>query len=334
MTKPKLGLFADQGSRQLAILADIVREEGGEPYVFDIQLGSPSAPRVLLGEQQVSWNGVDFTDIHAVHIRCAALNTPPTVPALLHSTAYAEFRSQYLREQEYQATTQSFFSRLAALGKLVINPLGGAYIDHDTKAQLYMKLGAQGFPVPNTLMTNDPQKALAFIERVGEVVAKPAVGIGATRKLNEWDLKRLDELQVSPVLLQEYIAGPTVRVHIVADAVVLALRVISEAGYVDSRSAPKHFEWMRLPPGEAQRLVRANRALGLHFAAWDVLESKDGRYVYLDCNPGPFILWIGPEYTRAVLQALARYMLTFAKTRSLQEAAAVVHPWQPVQPSG
>ncbi|MFZ0254431.1 MAG: hypothetical protein WAN46_02030 [Gammaproteobacteria bacterium] len=330
MTRPKLALFADRGSRQLAILADVVREEGGDPFVFDIQLGGLSAPRVLLQEQHAYWDGVDFGDIHAVHIRCAALNTPPTVPALLHGTAYAEFRSQYLREQEYQATTHSFFHRLAALGKLVINPLGGAYIDHDTKAQLYMKLGAQGFPVPRTLMTNDPQKALAFVRDMGEVVAKPAVGIGATRKLNEWDLRRLDELQASPVLLQEYVSGPTLRVHIVADQVVLALRVISEEGYVDSRSAPKSFEWMQLPEAEAQRIVRANRALGLHFAAWDVLEGKDGHYVYLDCNPGPFILWIGPEHTRVVLRALAGYMLTFARTRSLEEAAAAVHPWHPI----
>lgn len=331
MSKPKVALFADRGSRQLAILADVVQQEGGEPFVFDIQLGGQSASRVLLREQDVFWDGVDFRDIHAVHIRCVALNTPPSVPALLHDTAYAEFRAQYLREQEYQATTHSFFHRLLALGKLVINPLAGAYIDHDTKAQLYMKLGTQGFPVPKTLMTNDPDKALSFIREMGEVVAKPAVGIGATRKLNEWDLSRLDELRASPVLLQEYVAGPTLRVHIVADQVVLALRVISEEGYVDSRSAPKNFEWMQLPEAEAQRIVRANRALGLHFSAWDVLEGKDGRYVYLDCNPGPFILWIGPENTRVVLQALARYMLTFARTRSLEEAAAAVRPWHPSQ---
>lgn len=334
MTKPKLGLFADRGSRQLAVLADVVRQEGGDPFVFDIQLGGLSGSRVLLREREAFWDGVDFRDIHAVHIRCAALNTPPTVPALLHGTAYAEFRSQYLREQEYQATAHSFFHRLAALGKLVVNPLGGAYIDHDTKAQLYMKLGAQGFPVPRTLMTNDPQKASMFVRDIGEVVAKPAVGIGATRKLNEWDLRRLDELHAAPVLLQEYVAGPTVRVHIVADQVVLALRVISEEGYVDSRSAPKRFEWMQLPEPEAQRIVRANRALGLHFSAWDVLEGNDGRYVYLDCNPGPFILWIGPEHTRAVLTALARYMLTFARSRSLEEAAAAVLPWHPTQASG
>lgn len=329
MTGPTLALFGDRGSRQCTALADVVREEGGNPLVFDIQLGGPSASRVLLQDRQAAWNGVDFGDIHAVYIRCAALNTPPTVPALLHGTAYAEFRAQYLREQEYQAVTHSFFQRLTALGKLVINPLGGAYIDHDTKAQFYMKLGAQGFPVPQTLMTNDPQKALSFWREIGEVVVKPAVGIGATRKLNERDLERLDELGAAPVLLQEYVRGPTVRVHIVADQVVLALRVISEEGYVDSRSAPKKFEWMALPEAEAQRIVRANRALGLHFAAWDVLEGPDGRYLYLDCNPGPFILWIGPEHTGIVLRTLARYMLTFATTQSLEAAAGAVHPWCP-----
>ena len=329
MTGLKLALFADRGSRQLGTLADIVREEGGDPLVFDIQLGGPSASRVTLREEQLAWDEVDFRDVHAVHLRCMALNTPPAVPAVLHGAAYAEFRSQYLKEQEYQAVTFSFFHRLAALGKLVINPPGGAYIDHDTKAQLYMKLGAQGFPVPRTLMTNDPDRALAFVRDTGDVVAKPAVGIGATRKMTERDLERLDELQVSPVLFQEFVAGPTLRVHIVADRVVLALRIVSEEGYVDSRSAPKHFEWIQLPEAEEQRIVKANRALGLHFAAWDILEGSDGRYVYLDCNPGPFILWIGEQYSHAVLRALACYMLSYSRTQSLAEAAQAVHPWQP-----
>ena len=73
--------------------------------------------------------------------------------------------------------------------------------------------------------------------------------------------------------------------------------------------------------------MRANRALGLHYAAWDIIESNDGRYVYLDCNPGPYILWTGPEFSRAVMEQLAQYMLTYAKTGSVTQASAAVRPY-------
>ncbi len=329
MSTPKIALFANRDSTQVAALRDILLEEGVTPLVFDIQLGGTSAPQVVIQEGRIVWGQVDFADIDAVHIRCKAINTPAAVPAVLNTAAYAELRSQFLREQEYQSVTLSFFNRLVAQGKLVINPLTGAYIDHDTKAQFYVKLGAQGFAVPRSLMTDDPDRALAFIDEVSAVVAKPSIGIGSTRKVTEKDLERLDELRVSPVLLQELLVGDTLRVHIVGDCVVLALRVLSEEGQVDSRTNPQGFEYFRLPEAEEQRIVKANRVLGLHYAAWDVLATRDGRYVYLDCNPGPFILWIGPEYTRAVLRGLAVYMLTYVRTHSLEEASRQVRPWRP-----
>jgi hypothetical protein len=148
------------------------------------------------------------------------------------------------------------------------------------------------------------------LNQVEEAVAKPAIGVGSTRKVTAADQERLEELRACPVLLQEYIAGDTVRVHIVGESVVLALRILSE-GQVDSRTAPQGF------------------LLGLHYAAWDIIATPDHRYVYLDCNPGPYILWIGPEYIQVVLRQLAIYMLTYAYTRSLEAASREVKPWQP-----
>jgi glutathione synthase/RimK-type ligase-like ATP-grasp enzyme len=324
----KIALFANKDSAQLLALRDILEKESATPLVLDIQLGGPSAPSVVLGSERMLWNQVDFADIDVIHIRCTCLNTPTTVPAVLNAAVYSELRSQYLREQEYQSVTYTFFERLVALGKLVINPLTGAYIDHDSKAQLYEKLRAQGFAAPRSLMTNDPQRALAFINEVGQAVVKPSISIGSTRKVTEADLQRLEELRVCPVLIQEYLVGNTLRVHIVGDRMVLALCILSE-GQVDSRTGPKGFEYIQLPEAEERLIVKANRALGLHYAAWDIIATEDGRYVYLDCNPGPYILWIGSEYTHAVLRQLAVYMLTYARTHSLEEASSQVQPWRP-----
>lgn len=328
MSLPKIALFANKNSTQLGTLRDILVEEGAIPLLFDVQLGSETASTVVMAGDRLVWHHVDFADIHVVHVRCNAVNTPAAMPAVMNAATYSEFRSQYLREQEYQAVSFSFFDRLVALGKLVINPLTSAYLDHDSKAQLYQKLRAHEFAAPRTLMTNDPERALTFIRDVGEAVAKPAIGIGSTRKITEADLDRLEELRVCPVLIQEYFAGDTIRVHVVGDSVVLALRIISE-GQVDSRTKPKGFEDFKLPDAEEHKIVQANRALGLHYAAWDILATADGRYVYLDCNPGPFIMWIGPEYVRIVLTQLAVYMLSYARTHSVAEASSQVQPWRP-----
>jgi glutathione synthase/RimK-type ligase-like ATP-grasp enzyme len=128
-----------------------------------------------------------------------------------------------LREQQYQSVTFSFFDQLMRSGKLVVNPFTGAYLDHDAKAQRHEKFRALGLAAPRTLTTNDPERALSFLKEVGQAVAKPAIGVGLTRKVLEGDLERLQEFTVCPVLLQELLIGDTLRVHIVGDSVVLAL---------------------------------------------------------------------------------------------------------------
>ena len=326
MKKTKIALFADAGSLQLAALNDVFKEKQVGTHVFDIQLGSTSKPNILIDKERLVWDGVDFKDIRVAHIRCMAVNTPSTIPPVMNESNYSELRSIFLREQEYQASTRSFFNQMSLRNKLVINTLTRAYVDHDTKAQLYHKLNDGGFCVPDTIMTNNAEHAKAFFKKVGQAVAKPSIGIGSTRRVNEYDIERLDELTRSPVLFQELIEGDTIRVHIVGNKVVLALRIIGEEGQIDSRTNPQGFEYFKLPDIEEDKIVKATHSLGLNYAAWDILAAKDGRFAYLDCNPGPFILWIGKENTRAVFERLANYMIEYSETGSMDEACKAVTP--------
>ena len=319
-------MFSGKDCPQLAVLKEVL-EERGVPYLaFDMRLCGEGKPRMSVGSTGASWDGQDFSGVAAAYIRCATPNTLPTPPALLNAASYAEYRAGYLREQENSSACRSFIAQLAAQGKLVINELD-AYNDHDTKAQFYEKLRALGFPVPETLTTNDPACALAFAARHAEVVVKPSVGVGSTRLFTSEDRSRLDLFRVCPVMMQQRIRGDTLRINIVGDTVVLALRILGSGETVDSRTAPRGFEAIRLPEDEQVRIVRANRALGLHYSAWDIIEAADGRYAYLDCNPGPYILWTGAEFSRAVLAQLAEYMVAFADSGSLAEASMRVRPY-------
>jgi hypothetical protein len=310
----KIALFANKDSAQIAEIADAVADLGGTPVVLDIRLGGSSTdstqPALTLGHDQAAWGGVDFTDIRAMHIRCTAPRTLPTLPPVLNPQSHAEYRAAFLKEQAFQAATIAFFEHQAARGKLVVNRLTTAYIDHNSKSQFYEKLRDAGFLAPRSLSTNDPEAAVRFLDSVGEAVIKPMIGIGSTRLVTAEDRARLDELSRCPALFQERLTGSTLRIHVVGDSMVLALRIIAEG--VDSRTGAKDFEEIQLDPAEADAVVRANRFLGLHYAAWDAIEGEDGRLRLLDCNPGPFVMWLPAAARRTVFESLARYLIGFA----------------------
>jgi len=327
MDKPSIALFCKKDDKQLLALSHAVSQEGGSPICLNIGLDERGAPPVALGEAML-WDGVDFASVESVYIRATVPNTLPSLPPMMNATMFSEWRTRYVREQEYQSFTYSFFELLAARGKLVVNPLS-AYVHHNAKAQFYERMRAEGVPFPRTLTTNDPARARAFVKEMGEVVVKPGIGIGSTRRLREDQLERTEDIPLCPVTIQEFFRGQTHRVHVVGDTVVLALRIINDE--VDSRTQTKGFEYAKLPEAMARNLARANRLLGLHFAAWDVILADDGRYACLDCNPGPYLMWIGPDFVQAVYRQLARYLITYAHTHSVAAASAQVAPWTPQQ---
>lgn len=320
----RIALFANKDSAQLAEIAQAVTAAGAEPVALDLRIGPAGGPALVLSGDDARWGGVDFADIRALHIRCTTPRTLPTLPALLNETSHAEYRAGFLREQAFQAATYAFFAHQAARGKLVVNPLTGAYVDHESKSQLFEKLRAAGFRVPASLTTNCPETAARFVDRVGTAVVKQMGGIGSTRIVTAAERDRLDELRHCPTLFQERVVGPTLRIHIVGDRMVLALRVLADD--IDSRTHTKGFEPVTLDGAEAAAIVRANRFLGLHYAAWDAIQGDDGRLTYLDCNPGPFMMWLPESYRRMVFTQLARYLVGFARTGSLEAAAAAVLP--------
>ena len=311
----KIALFANKDSPQIIEIAGAVEAAGGTPVVLDIRLGGScddsTQPLFTLGEDHAAWGGVDFAEIRAMHIRCTAPRTLPTLPPMLNAQSHAEYRAGFIKEQAFQAATYAFFEHQAARGKLVVNRLTSAYLDHNSKSQFYEALGAAGFLAPRSLSTNDPEAAAAFLDDVGEAVIKPMIGIGSTRLVTEEDRARFGELTRCPALFQERLQGPTLRIHVVGDSMVLALRILSEG--IDSRTGTKAFEEIELDPAEAAAIVRANRFLGLHYAAWDAIEGADGRLRYRDCNPGPFVMWLPDDARRTVFGALARYLVAFAQ---------------------
>src|SRR5262249_16937041 len=73
-----------------------------------------------------------------------------------------------------------------------------------------------GFQVPETLITNDPDRVLAFQREHGTLIYKSmSVVRSIVQALGEHDLARLDHIRWCPVQFQVLIPGTDVRVHVV-----------------------------------------------------------------------------------------------------------------------
>ncbi|MBV9252530.1 MAG: hypothetical protein JO227_25225, partial [Acetobacteraceae bacterium] len=77
---------------------------------------------------------------------------------------------------------------------------------------------AQGFLVPETLITSDPESLRAFRADYGRVVYK---SISAVRSIVQTfgaaDEERLDQIRWCPTQFQAYVEGTDVRVHVVGE---------------------------------------------------------------------------------------------------------------------
>ncbi len=171
-----------------------------------------------------------------------------------------------------------------------------------------------GFRVPRTLVTNDPERARAFLDAAGRrpVVHKALHATPedwhVTRRVGPEDRGRLPALRLAPVILQEYVPGVDVRVTAVGGTLFAAA--------IDARdtASPEDFrpvfddarvEPCRLPGAVAARIRKLLRALGLSYAAIDLRRRDDGEHVFLEANPSGQWLFVERRTGLPITAALA-----------------------------
>jgi glutathione synthase/RimK-type ligase-like ATP-grasp enzyme len=175
-----------------------------------------------------------------------------------------------------------------------------------------------GLRVPRTLVTNDPEKARAFLDAAGRrrVVHKALHATPGdwhtTRFVGREDRARLPAIRLAPVILQEYVPGVDVRVTVVGG------RLLAAAKDAPPTPPPEDFrlvfddakvEACKLPRDVAARLLALVKDLGLAFAAIDLRRRDDGEHVFLESNPSGQWLFVerrtGYPISAAVADLLA-----------------------------
>ncbi|HEX6587873.1 MAG TPA: ATP-grasp domain-containing protein [Longimicrobiales bacterium] len=186
---------------------------------------------------------------------------------------------------------------------------GGSNASKPYQAALIMEAGLR---VPDTLVTNDPAAAEAFVERHGRVVYKSASGARSiVQELSHEDRARLADVAACPTLLQRLVVGTNVRVHVVGDAV-FATRIESDA--IDYRYAgrttgvPATLTATQLDDDTAARCVALTRRLGLAFSGIDLMVTDDGETFCLEANPCPGFSYFESHTGQPIAQTLAAYL--------------------------
>lgn len=176
-----------------------------------------------------------------------------------------------------------------------------------------------GFDVPRTLVSNDASRIREFVAScTGRVVYKTLQSpvIGGTRAcftsvVTPASLEALDRIAVTAGIFQEYVEKRfELRVVVIGDEI-LAFEIHSQAreeSRIDWRqSVPADLEHRvhALPTDVAGRIRALMDRFGLEFGALDLVVTPDGRYVFLENNPGGQFGWLEAATGVPLLSKLA-----------------------------
>jgi hypothetical protein len=299
----------------LGMVVDAVKEIGAPHLVFhqrefpnmalEFRINGP----MVQGTIQLQGRSYPLAEFTAVYSRLMDYrllpefeNSPLNSPARLHCASIHDTLMRW-----YEITPGLVLNRNVDVGVNYSKPY---------QAQL---IRSQGFAIPETLITNDPERVREFHRRHGCVIYKSISQIRSIVKtLTEDDLDRLDSIRSCPVQFQEYIPGENLRVHTV-NGKTFATRITTTA--TDYRYAYLEGEEERLEPTKldhdlAERCLALAKALGLGFAGIDLKRTPRGEIYCLEVNPCPAFSYYQRHTGQPIAEAVAAFLAQTVAVRS------------------
>jgi glutathione synthase/RimK-type ligase-like ATP-grasp enzyme len=302
--------------RPVALVIDALDALGASVRVLDqrsvaaaaitLAIGDGARGDALTGSLVIDGEPLPLEEIRAFYLRLmddqllpAVNSLSPGAPARQHSRRFHERLLQ--------------FADLMP-GRVLNRPSSMA--SNQSKPFQAQHIRACGFDIPDTLITNDPSAACAFIEEAwaggGGVIYKSVSGVRSiVQRVEAHDLGRLERIRWCPTQFQRLVTGTDIRVHVVGDTV-LAAAITS--GAVDYRYAARQvgveaaIEPVALEPDMRTRCVRLAQHLELPLAGIDLRRTPEGRHVCFEVNPSPAFSYYEERAGIPVSTAIARYL--------------------------
>ena len=233
---------------------------------------------------------------------------PPDSPARQHSRGFHDALNHWME-----------VSPAVVVNRFV--PMGS----NSSKAYQTQIIQAQGFLIPPTLVTSEPDEVLAFRSRYGRVIYKSLSSVRSiVQQLDDAALARIERIRWCPTQFQAFVAGTNVRVHVIGERV-YATAVDTEATdyRYAARQAGKAAELreVKLSDELARRCIELARSIGLEFAGIDLKVTSDDEVYCFEVNPSPAFSYYENNTGQPIAQGLALRLMDADGARAECEEA-------------
>ncbi|WP_276302345.1 ATP-grasp domain-containing protein [Halorussus lipolyticus] len=272
------------------MLGEAVTEAGGSVEYYDTDEW-PDLPHVTcLSPDGRSESPLPSEDVTGVYAPLYDLLDPKYDQRF--DDRFAEnWRRTYTVQQDYRWALLNYLRILEDEGATVL-PGFEAQFAHDSSAWQLHRFAENGLPVPETVVTDDPDEVRAIHETAERVVYKPLATRMPPKELTDDDItpERLAKLTTAPVVFQEFVPGRDLRIYVVNSEVVGGFHYRSDRlsfkwSLVDGEEVP--VERVDLSESIRESARRAASLAGLEFAAVDVIDRPGDGHAVLEANPSP-----------------------------------------------
>jgi glutathione synthase/RimK-type ligase-like ATP-grasp enzyme len=171
----------------------------------------------------------------------------------------------------------------------------------------------QGFRIPETLITSDPELVKDFHARHGRIIYKSISSVRSiVQEFSVADEDRLENLRWCPAQFQAFVEGTNLRVHTVGEQVfaTAACTDATDYRYASSQSgAPAELREAELSDELAEKCVGLSRSLDLAFAGIDLKITPDHEVYCFEVNPSPGFSYYEGNTGQPISEAVARYLM-------------------------
>lgn len=259
---------------------------------------------------QSAWLGMESGEIiETGEIGCIWWRRPQ--PYTL-DTRLSGMAAEFAREQ----VNEAFCGLWSTLGATWVNePYVTQRASHKV-GQLALA-GRVGFTIPRTTITSDPADAQAFLESLGgrRAIFKPLRGLAECWKptclVTAENLARLQDIRLSPVILQEYVDGVDVRLTVIGDdifATLIDARRTTSPHDFRAAFAESKVSRLQVPSVLGTQVLRMMKDLSLEYAAFDFRLRDDGTFVFLEVNPAGQWLFVEARTGQPITGAFAAHL--------------------------
>jgi glutathione synthase/RimK-type ligase-like ATP-grasp enzyme len=307
----RLGVFGRPTDPLSVHTAAVARARGLDVIEIAFSELAHGTPAAFDGSSWL-WAGEQLESCDAFVVRRYPAATAQLGPPE-ESLTQAEWWKRAMHQNERSSFAQSAIIDLELRAKPIVNPLA-ATAPFEHKPLQLAAFERAGLPIPKTLVTNWPDAVRILEEETPRLIVKPVAGGAETLAVDDAVKARLAAIAEAPVIVQERVDGPDVRVTVVGGRVVSSVVIASDTldyrGGASYRSGDAKYEAHALS-ADGERIAIAAASTCRHvLSGVDLKLRSDGSYALLEANSAPVYLDIELKTGVAITDAVIDWLVS------------------------